>query len=259
MDAVTVIGGGGGAGATTVVAELALALAALGRRVAAVDADLGIGDLDARLGIVATPSLADVIAGHCTLADALRMTTDGLRAVAAGGFAEPARALSPHECLRLIEEFDATGQRIDVLLLDAGTGVDPNTLFFAGVAQRIVLVTTPAVEAHHKAVAVLSAISSKLPKASVHVLVNRSRTASDGQQAFAALACSSEPTLCVDLHYLGAFPFDGRTDEAPGRDIPRGHGRMPAVRHAAEATAVRLLRASAGAPQLTGGPCLLAR
>jgi len=262
VDAVTIIGGGGGAGATTVVAELACAIAALGRRVAAVDADLGLGNLDRVLGARPRRALTDVIAGRCTLPEALASTEGGVALVAAGR-AEPVERLTVEERLRALEQVRAIASQFDVLLVDGGSGVTTTGLFFAAATRRMILVATPAAEAQAKTVATLATLVAKLPKASVHILVNRVRTPAEARHTFGELMRLAEPTLCADVHYLGALPLAPDAHEGAAsvqEGLSNGHGgtfiRLPALRSAAANIAHALAMTVVAEPQ-RGNTCLL--
>ena len=71
--AIVITSGKGGTGKTTVTAGLASCLAALGRRTLCVDGDAVLKNLDLSLGLADTAlyDYGDVIAGRCTLNDAI--------------------------------------------------------------------------------------------------------------------------------------------------------------------------------------------
>jgi len=250
MDLLTFIGGCGRVGTTTAVALLARAFAARGQRVAALDGDFPTGNLTALLGLEPAPSLADVIGGRCTLPEALRMTADGVHAVAAGRAPVHAGALTVDERLRIVEQIEEIASAFDCLLVDAGSGATPNALFFAGATQQIVFVSTPDADVRDKATVTLTEVGAKRPKASVHILINHSRTACDSREAFAELVRFTDPTLSTELHYCGALPW---IDGASGRRALVDAAALPSVVGALSAA---LLRPSAGAD---GTPCLAAR
>ena len=69
---VSVISGKGGTGKTTLCAGIAACLAAEGKRVLCIDADIGLRNLDIALGMAEQPavSFTDVTQGFCKLSDA---------------------------------------------------------------------------------------------------------------------------------------------------------------------------------------------
>src|SRR5579862_4129267 len=70
---ITITSGKGGVGKTTTTANLGIALAIQGRKVAVVDADIGLRNLDVVLGLEnrVVYDLVDVVEGRCRLRQAL--------------------------------------------------------------------------------------------------------------------------------------------------------------------------------------------
>ena len=207
VELMTVIGGSGGAGATTLVAYLAPALVRFDRKVVAIDADLGMGNLGEMLGTRAQLGVGDVISGRSTFREAMLTAWEGVRIVAAGAYPDPMRSLGPCEEIRLLEQIDAIAPEVDIVVVDAGR--TPNMCFLAAVADRIVLVATPCRAMRRKAAETLKVVmAGRRRKTPVHILVNRSRSPEDGVRTFAEIAGLMDHTLCRELHFLGSFPFD---------------------------------------------------
>src|SRR5688572_21172372 len=89
VQVIAVTGGKGGVGKTTISVNLAAALAARGKEVMLLDGDLGLANVDVFLGLTPRLTLADVLAGNCTLEEVILETPQGFKVVpAASGIAQ---------------------------------------------------------------------------------------------------------------------------------------------------------------------------
>ncbi|WP_405145659.1 MinD/ParA family protein [Sphaerisporangium sp. NBC_01403] len=139
----------GGTGKSSMAANMALLLAAEGRRVALVDADIQSPAVDTMFGFLRSPakcSLADYLVGRCEIEDAV------MRAPEDGPFIVPARTsvsaineitangydvgLLNEGFTRLVGAFD-----LDVLILDTHTGINTETVMAVACSDALVLVT----------------------------------------------------------------------------------------------------------------------
>lgn len=223
-------------GTTNAVALIASTLALHGQRVLALDADLEAGTLGAQFGLGPVPGLADVVAGRRTVREALHRTMGGVHVIAAGRASTPAPAPSPLERLRTITQIEQLAAEFDVMLVDAGSPTTALASLLAAWPQEIVLVCTPDTEACHGGADTLGALGALRPKASVSVLINRSRCAHDSRTAFVKLTRFTEPTLSLDLHYGGAI---AQIEAAWGRRVPVG---SPSIEEVVRSLRTRLPR-----------------
>lgn len=101
-----------GEGKTSVATNLAAAFSRAGHRVAVVDADLRRPSVATFFGLKSLPGLTDVLAGTCSLHEALNLLDDGRLAVLTSGAlpANPSEALGgaamQHTLRQLAEEYD---------------------------------------------------------------------------------------------------------------------------------------------------------
>jgi septum site-determining protein MinD len=141
-----IAGGKGGVGKTTTVANLATALSAAGYDVVGVDVDLGMANLGPVLGVDPDDgaTIHDVLAGEDGISAATYETDrdfsviPGTQALDKYSEADPSRlqyAVGP-----LTEEYD-------IVLLDTSAGLAHEVMVPLGLADSVVLITTPDVVA----------------------------------------------------------------------------------------------------------------
>lgn len=115
---------GAGEGKSELAHNLAIAMALDNKKVILVDANLRRPALHRRLKLLESPGLSDVLAGECTLAEALQPgEVQGLQVLTAGKMAEfSAETLSSQAMIDLHEEMK---EAVDLIIIDAPAAV-PN-------------------------------------------------------------------------------------------------------------------------------------
>lgn len=134
-----VASGKGGVGKTTTAVNVAYELAGLGHEVVVVDADLAMTNLGRVLGVDHEPTLHDVLAGEAALSAAVHTDTD-VAVVPGSADIDSFRAADPSELGDTIKRLRTA---FDIVLVDTGAGVDHEAMVSCGVADAVVLVTTP--------------------------------------------------------------------------------------------------------------------
>jgi flagellar biosynthesis protein FlhG len=142
---VAIVGPKGGVGKTTISANLSIALAKLGKKVIAVDLDLGASNLHTLFGIRETKaSLDDFVLNKITHLPDIVMSTDvNNLSIICGGNIPGIANLHYNKKLKLIRNLSQL--KTDFVLLDLGAGASSNVIDFLIIAQDGVLVTTPEV------------------------------------------------------------------------------------------------------------------
>jgi len=102
---IAVTGGKGGVGKTTISANLAVSMAAQGRDVMLLDADLGLANVDVILGLHTRYHMGHVIKGECSLEDAIVTGPHGLQIVPAASGMKHMANLSAAEHAGIIQAF----------------------------------------------------------------------------------------------------------------------------------------------------------
>ena len=125
MHATSATGAHRGEGRTLTVANLAIAFAESGCRVAVVEADLRNPRMGDYFGFAYEPGLAEVLAGSKDVSGVLRTWRDQVDIVFAGrGRADPGHLIASS---RLLTVFDELKKDHDLILVDAPASTAPST------------------------------------------------------------------------------------------------------------------------------------
>lgn len=172
MKSIVVTSGKGGVGKTTVTAFLGRALAELGNRVALVDADFGLNNLDVVLGLEnrVVYDIADVIENRCRVRQALvESDTRNLFLLpsAHGYIGERVSAQN----IRLV--LNGLAVTFDYTLVDCPAGIEAGFNRAVGACDSALVVTTPHISALRDANKVIALLSSY--KIQPTLVINRVR------------------------------------------------------------------------------------
>ncbi|ELY94039.1 MinD/ParA family ATP-binding protein [Natrialba taiwanensis] len=137
----SIASGKGGVGKTTTTVNLGTALAQAGKRVAIVDVDLGMANLAGFVSLSPdSTTLHDVLAGNASVEDATYRLAENIVAVPSGIGLDEYAETSPEGLREVVSELRST---YDYVLLDVGAGISHETVLPLGLADAVVLVSTP--------------------------------------------------------------------------------------------------------------------
>jgi flagellar biosynthesis protein FlhG len=215
-----VTSGKGGVGKSNVALNLAILLSAGGSRVALVDADLALANLDVLLDLSVAFNLSDVVRGRKTLRDVVVDLPSGVQLVpGASGLAQLAR-LSEFERSRLLRDLSALEADNDVIVVDCGAGIGPDVVHFAAAADNALVVTTPEPTAVTDAYAVVKVLHRHGYAGRASLLVNLASSRHEGRSTYERIAGVARRFLGVRLFDAGYVLADGKVGEAVRRRQP---------------------------------------
>ncbi|MFQ5576644.1 MAG: septum site-determining protein MinD [Anaerolineae bacterium] len=171
---ITITSGKGGVGKTTTTANLSMALAVKGFKVVAIDADIGLRNLDVVMGLEnrIVYDLVDVVEGACRIRQAMirDKRIDGLYLIPAAQTRDKS-AVSPEDmaavCGQLRDEFD-------YIFIDSPAGIEQGFRNAMAPADRVLIVTTPEIAAVRDADRIIGMIEAA-EKGPGELIINRLR------------------------------------------------------------------------------------
>ena len=218
---IAVTGGKGGVGKTNVSANLAVALAGMGKRTLLLDADLGLANIDVILGLNPTFTLADLVAGRCSLEDVIVEGPNGVLVVPAASGRRHMAELAPAEHVGLVNVFSELERELDIMVVDTAAGITDGVLTFCQAAHDVVVVVCDEPASITDAYALIKVLARERGLDRVHVIANMVRDPNEGRKLYEKLARVCERFLGdVALHYLGAVPQDDWLRRAVQRQQP---------------------------------------
>lgn len=169
---ITITSGKGGVGKTTATANIGAALAKNGQRVACIDADIGLRNLDVVLGLEnrIVYDLVDAVEGRCRLKQAMIKDKHipDLYLIPSAQTRDKT-AVSPSDMIRLCNELRPD---LDWILIDSPAGIERGFKNAIAPADEVIVITNPEVSAVRDADRIIGIVEAE-EKGSPRLLINR--------------------------------------------------------------------------------------
>jgi septum site-determining protein MinD len=213
---ITVSSGKGGVGKTTTTANLSISLAMMGHRVACIDADIGLRNLDVMLGLEnrIVYDIVNYIEGRCRLRQALvrdkRFPELFLMPAAQ---TRDKNAISIDDMARVARE---TAETVEFVVIDSPAGIEHGFRYAVTPADLVLIVTNPEVTAVRDADRVIGLLEAE-GWAPANLIINRF------QQDLVRRNEMLDADTVVDLlaiDLIGIVPEDERILTASNRGQP---------------------------------------
>lgn len=217
---IAIASGKGGVGKTSLTANLAVAFAKQGARVLAVDADLGLANLDLALGVSPKYSMADLVDGAVGIDQVVTTGPHDVCVLPASSGRYDLANLSERQRLGLFTAIDQLEDRFDVLLVDSPAGIGANAVSFAAAAQQVVIVANNEPTSLADAYAFVKVMATKCGVKHVHLVANMVKSAAEGEEVFRRFSVLVERFLGISVEYLGPVLRDAGIQRAVCAGVP---------------------------------------
>lgn len=213
---ITITSGKGGVGKTTVTANLAAALAMMGKKVVALDADIGLRNLDVVMGLEnrIVYDLVDVVEGRCRLRQAMIKDKrfDELYLIPAAQTRDKS-AVSPSDMVLVCDQLR---QEMDYVLIDSPAGIERGFRNAVAPADRVIIVTNPEISAVRDADRIIGLIEAE-EKGPGYLIINRLKPAMVARGDMLSVEDVLD-ILAIDL--IGVVPDDEAILVSTNRGLP---------------------------------------
>ncbi|MFO0601457.1 MAG: AAA family ATPase, partial [Myxococcaceae bacterium] len=171
----SVTSGKGGVGKSHLAVNVAAVCAAGGKRVALIDADGGLANLDVLLGVQPQLHVGDLLDG-ASLDEVLFEARPNLALLPGAPGERRLAQLSDDDRRALQLAWTQVLERFDVVVVDVASGLSRDSLFFASAGEEPVLLVSDEPTSISDAAAVLQALQRDTSVSRVHVVVSAVRT-----------------------------------------------------------------------------------
>jgi septum site-determining protein MinD len=201
---ITITSGKGGVGKTTATANIGAALATMGQRVACIDADIGLRNLDVVLGLEnrIVYDLVDAVEGRCRLSQAMIRDKHipDLYLIPSAQTRDKT-AVSPSDMIRICDELRPD---LDWVIVDSPAGIERGFKNAIAPADEVIVITNPEVSAVRDADRIIGIVEAE-EKGTPKLLINRL----DPEMVKQNNMLSADDVVdLLAIHLLGIIPED---------------------------------------------------
>jgi flagellar biosynthesis protein FlhG len=213
LKTVAITSGKGGVGKTNVVVNLGVALANKKVKVAILDADYGLGNIDILLGIEPRHDLNDLINERASLEQIL-VKRNGLLIIPATSGIQSLTQLTPQQELVLFRELKKLEEMVDILIIDTAAGISDNVISLLLSADEVFLVVSSEPTSIVDSYAVVKVVSELDPFKRFSVIANQVEDEEESAEIFLKISRATIKFLNKTIEYMGAVQHDKKLIES---------------------------------------------
>ena len=217
---IAVTSGKGGVGKSNVAAGLSILLASSGTKVALIDADLGMGNLDVLLGVTGGGTLNDVLANRKSIRDVLQELPSGVQLAAGSSASSREHVLDPDSRRTLLSDLKVMRADHDLIILDCGSGLGREVTDFCEIADHVLVTTTPEPTALTDAYGMIKSLAVMGYPGRVSILVNFASDRNEAKQTYARIASVANQFLGKAVYDAGYVLTDPKIPASVRRREP---------------------------------------
>jgi len=205
---IAVTSGKGGVGKTSISANIGAALVDAGKRVLLVDADLGLANLDIVLGLEPKFTIADLLAGTCSIDDVLLTCPGGPTLLPATSGVHQLTELGHGQRASLLAAVESIEDRFDIVILDCPAGIGSDVQLFGGIADEVLVVATPDPTSLTDAYALMKVLHTERNRLKFRVVASQASSSQQARKIYRVLSTVTDKYLNLQVDLMGWIPHD---------------------------------------------------
>jgi flagellar biosynthesis protein FlhG len=206
--------GKGGVGKTTVSVNLAVALAATGKRVMLFDADLSLDNAQIALGCRAPYNMSHFLSGEKRLDEIVVTSRQGVKLVPGASGLQEMAALNELQMARIVQEFSTLEDQIDYLIVDMAAGISPMVMTLLSACSRRFVVVQDDPSSIADAYGTIKVMLQDYQLDEIYLIPNAVQSETEGQQLFDRINRVCARFLERTVQYLGSVERDDQILQA---------------------------------------------
>ncbi len=205
---IAISSGKGGVGKTSIIANMAVALSNINKKVILFDGDLGLANIDIVLGVKANYSIIDVINKSKKLEEIIVDYNDNLKIIPAGSGIEAVSNIAENDLIDLLDTLNKLSSQTDVLLIDTGAGISKKVMTLLKNAIDILIVSTTEPTSIADAYATIKILTLNYNRKDIKMFINMAKDIQEAKSVFDNMNNICEKFLNTKIEMASYSVFD---------------------------------------------------
>ena len=200
--------GKGGVGKTTVSVNLAVALAASGKKVVLFDADLGLANAQLALGCKTQYNFSHVLSGEKTVKEIMVEGPMGVKLIPGSSGVQHMASLRTTETAGIIQSFSEIDEEIDYLIVDLAAGLSDSVMTFLRACQHRFIVIRDDPSSIADAYATIKVMIQDFSLEDIFMIPNCMESHAAGERLFLGVNSVIKTFLGSSINNIGTIRAD---------------------------------------------------